>query len=86
MGLKTKLIIGLADEEIGSRVANALQHVTGSSNALTVGATTVLVGVTGTTVGFFGSAGAVRQQCTTNSVTALHACLSNLGLVNSTIG
>ena len=86
MSLRAKLIVGLADEEIGSRLADSLQHVTGASNALTVGATNVRVGVTGGTVGFFGSAGAVRQQCTTNTVTALHACLANVGLVNSTIG
>lgn len=86
MGLKAKLIVGLADEEIGSRVADALQHVTGASNALTVGATNVRVGVSGGSVGFCGASPVVRQQCTTNTVTALHATLSALGLVNSTIG
>lgn len=85
MGLKAKLIVGLADEEIGSRVADALQHVTGSSNALTVGATTVLVGVTGGSLGFFGSAVTARPSgVTLNNVTAVANALANLGLIATT--
>lgn len=86
MGFRSKIVVGLADEEVGGRVADALQHVTGGTNALTVGATNVRVGVTGGSVGFLGATPVVRQQCTTNTVTALHASLSALGLVNSTIG
>ena len=86
MGFRAKLIVGLADEQDGGRVADVLQHATGTASALTVGATTTRIGVTGGTVGFLGSAGAVRQQCTTSTVTALHACLASVGLVNSTIG
>lgn len=80
MGLKAKLIVGLADEEIGSRVADALQHVTGASNALTVGATGVQVGVTGGSVSFLGRALTGPQGVTLSNVTTVAQALINLGL------
>lgn len=86
MTLRNTLVVGLANERFGNAIADELQHLTGGTNALTIGATNVLVGVTGSSLGFLGATPVVRQQCTTNSVTALHACLVNLGLVNSTIG
>lgn len=85
MSLKAKLVIGLADEEIGNRVANALQHVTGGTNALTVGATNVRVGVSGGSVGFFGSAVTARPSgVTLNNATAIANALANLGLIATT--
>lgn len=86
MTLRNTLIVGLASERFGGAIADGLQHVTGGTNALTLGATNVRVGLTGTSLGFLGATPATRQQCTTNTVTALHACLANFGLVNSTIG
>ena len=85
MSFKQKLIIGLADEELGSRVADALQHVTGGTNALTVGATQVQVGVTGGSVGFFGAAVTARPSgVTVGNVTAVANALANLGLIATT--
>jgi hypothetical protein len=66
MSLKTRIIIGLADEEIGSRVAN----VVGAINASDDGK-----------LGFFGAA-ATNQQAVTQTVTSLAAALINLGLAS----
>ena len=84
MSLRAKLIVGLADEEIGSRLADSLQHVTGASNALTVGATVSRFGVTGGTVAFFGGTGSTRA--TSAAVTdflSLKGALQNYGLVGT---
>ncbi len=84
MGLRAKLIVGLADEEIGGRVANVIQHTTGTSSALTVGATTTRVGLSGGTVGFFGGAGSA--QATSAAVTdyaSLKVALQDYGLIGS---
>lgn len=86
MTLRNTLVVGLANEQHGNALADELQHLTGGTNALTIGATNVRVGVTGGSLGVLGAAPVVRQQCTTNTVTALHACLANFGLVSSTIG
>jgi hypothetical protein len=84
MSFKTKIVIGLADEEVGSRVADALQHVTGVSNALTVGATTVRVGVTGGTVAFFGGTGSTRAtSAAVTDFASLKVALQNYGLVGT---
>lgn len=84
--LRNALIVGLASEQRGAQIADIVQNCTGATDGLTVGATNVRIGLTGTSVGFLGATPATRQQCTTNTVTALHACLANFGLVNSTIG
>jgi hypothetical protein len=84
MSLKAKIIIGLADEEIGSRVADAIQHVTGVSNAVTVGATSTRVGVAGGTVAFFGGTGS--ELATSAAVTdfaSLKTALQNYGLIGT---
>jgi hypothetical protein len=84
VSLKTKIIIGLADEEIGSRVADAIQHVTGASDAVTVGATNTRVGVAGGTVAFFGGTGSTRA--TSAAVTdfgTLKTALQNYGLIGT---
>jgi hypothetical protein len=84
VSLKAKLIIGLADEEIGSRVADSLQHLTGVTNALTVGATTTRVGVTGGTVAFFGGTGSTRAtSAAVTDFASLKVALQNYGLVGT---
>lgn len=84
MGLRAKLIIGLADEEIGGRVADVIQHATGTSSALTVGATTTRLGLAGGTVAFFGGTGST--QATSAAVTdfaTLKTALQNYGLIGT---
>jgi len=84
--VRNKIIVGLADVQAGEEIGNVVRHTTGTTDSLTVGATNVSVGVSGGSVGFLGTTPAAVQQCTTNTVTALHACLAAVGLVNSTIG
>ena len=92
MSLKNKLIVGLADEEVGSRVADVIQHTTGSAGALTispatvtVGASTASVGVSGGRLGFYGAAVTTRPSgVTLNNVTAIANALANLGLIATT--
>lgn len=84
MSLRAKLIVGLADEEIGGRVADALQHATGTSSALTVGATTTRLGVTGGTVAFFGGTGSTRAtSAAVTDFATLKVALQNYGLVGT---
>lgn len=84
MGFRSKIIVGLADEEVGTRVADSLQHVTGGTNALTIGATNVRVGVSGGSVGFFGAAATARPAAVTVNATGLALALINLGLIAGT--
>jgi hypothetical protein len=84
MTLKSKLIVGLADEAIGSQVADALQHVTGGTDALTVGATKVSLGVSGGSLGFFGAAVTARPAAVTVNATGIAGALINLGLIAGT--
>ena len=92
MSLKNKLIVGLADEDAGSRVANVIQHTTGSANALTispatvtVGASTVSLGVSDGRLGFYGAAVTTKPSgVTLNSATAIANALANLGLIATT--
>lgn len=84
MSLKAKIIVGLADEQIGARVADAIQHVTGTDSALTVGGTTLKLGLTGGTIGFFGAAGAVRAtSAAVTDYASLKTALQNYGLIGS---
>jgi hypothetical protein len=84
MSLRTTLIIGLADEEIGSRVADAVQHVTGASDAVTVGATSTRVGVAGGTVAFFGGTGSTRAtSAAVTDFATLKTALQNYGLIGT---
>lgn len=92
--MRSKLIVGLADEAAGNRVWDALQHVTGDDAALTispatvtVGASTVSVGVASGRVGFFGAAVTTKPVGITAGaagVTALVNALGNLGLIGTT--
>lgn len=84
MSLKTKIIIGLADEEVGARVADAIQHVTGASNSVTVGATNTRVGVAGGTVAFFGGTGSTRAtSAAVTDFATLKVALQNYGLIGT---
>lgn len=74
MSLERKIIVGLADPIVGKRVANAIQHVTGSASALTVGGD-------GTELGFFGATPAARPTITYGNVTSVCDALLTLGLV-----
>jgi hypothetical protein len=92
MTLRNKLIVGLAAEDAGSRVADVVQHCTGTDAALTispgtltVGAATVSVGATTGRVGFFGAAVTTRPSgVTLNNVTSIANALANLGLIATT--
>lgn len=84
MSLKQKIIIGLADEEVGSRVGDVIQHTTGASNALTVGATVSRFGVAGGTVAFFGGTGSTRAtSAAVTDFASLKVALQNYGLVGT---
>lgn len=77
--LRNALIVGLASEQRGREVADVMQHLTGTTNGITVGASTGVLG-------FYGATPVVKQQCTTGTATAIIAALASIGLVNSTIG
>jgi|LakMenEpi03Aug12_release.lakeMendotaPanAssembly.Ray.scaffolds.fasta_scaffold01126_45 hypothetical protein len=92
--MRSKLIVGLADEAAGNRVWDALQHVTGDDSSLTIspstvtiGASTASVGVTSGRLGFFGAAVTTKPVGITAGaagVTALVTALGNLGLIGTT--
>jgi hypothetical protein len=82
--VRQKIIIGLADEQAGNEIGNVVRHTTGTSNALTVGATTLRLGVTGGTLAFFGGTGSTRA--TSAAVTdfgTLKTALQNYGLIGT---
>lgn len=84
MTLRNKLIVGLADETVGQRVADAIQHVTGNTDALTAGATTTRIGVAGGTVAFFGGTGSTRAtSAAVTDFASLKVALQNYGLVGT---
>lgn len=78
MTLHNRLIVGLADETVGKRVADVIQHVTGTSNGVTVGASTGVLG-------FYGAAVTTKPTgVTLNNATAIANALANLGLIATT--
>lgn len=79
MTTRNTLVVGLANESVGARVSDVIQHITGTTNGITVGASTGVLG-------FYGATPVVKQQCTTGTATAIIAALASIGLVNSTIG
>ena len=82
---RRKIVIGLADQQAGDEVANVVRHTTGTTNALTIGATQLRLGVTGGSVGFFGAAVTARPSgVTLNNVTSIANALANLGLIATT--
>jgi|688.fasta_scaffold01588_13 hypothetical protein len=85
MTLRNTLIVGLASDQFGNQLANSLQHLTGATNALTVGATNITVGASTSSLGFYGAAVTAKPTgVTLNNVTALATALANLGLIATT--
>jgi len=64
VSLDRKLIVGLADEPTGKRVANIATNITAGENSL----------------GFFGAAATTQQAVTLNNVTSVAQAMINLGL------
>lgn len=64
MSVERKLIVGLADEPVGRRVANIVTNVSAGTN----------------TLGFFGAAATQQQGVTLSNVTSVAQALINLGL------
>lgn len=80
--IRQKIIIGMADVQAGDEIGNVVRHTTGTTNALTIGSTTLRLGVTGGTMGFLGhTVGATRQvvPVAVGATTAIQA-LQALGL------
>jgi len=75
MSDRNKLIVGLADSSIGTKVANVVANVTASGTATTLGASTGALG-------FFASAPTTQQGVTLNNVTSVAQALINLGLAS----
>lgn len=84
MTLRNTLVVGLANDRFGNAIADELQHMTGASDALTVGATTTRIGVTGGTVAFFGGTGSTRAtSAAVTDFASLKVALQNYGLVGT---
>lgn len=82
--VRQKIIIGLADEQAGNEIGNVVRHTTGTSNALTVGATTLRLGVTGGTLAFFGGTGSTRAtSAAVADFATLKTALQNYGLIGT---
>jgi hypothetical protein len=64
MSLKNKIIVGLADEAVGSRVANVISEIAAEPGK----------------IGFLGAAATAAQGVTLNNVTSVAQALINLGL------
>ena len=82
--IRQKIIIGMADVQAGDEIGNVVRHTTGVTNALTIGSSSLRLGVTGGTMGFFGHTGTVRA--TSAAVTdylSLKTALQNIGLVGT---
>lgn len=79
---RLQLTIGLANQQLANQLWDELQHMSGASNAVTIGATSTNVGVAGGTVSFLGhTVGATRQvvPAAAGATTAIQA-LQALGL------
>lgn len=82
--VRQKIIIGLADEQAGNEIGNVVRHTTGTSSALTVGASTLRLGVTGGTVAFFGGTGSTRAtSAAVTDFATLKTALQNYGLIGT---
>jgi hypothetical protein len=82
--VRQKIIIGLADEQAGNEIGNVVRHTTGTSSALTVGATTLRLGVTGGTLAFFGGTGSTRAtSAAVTDFATLKTALQNYGLIGT---
>jgi hypothetical protein len=74
---RNQLIIGLANQQLANTIWDELQHLSGSTNSLTIGASTA-------SLGFFGAAATAQPVCpnSSNTTTIANALLA-LGLVKS---
>ncbi len=82
--VRQKIIIGLADEQAGNEIGNVVRHTTGTSTALTVGASTLRLGVTGGTLAFFGGTGSTRAtSAAVTDFATLKTALQNYGLIGT---
>ena len=80
--IRQKIIIGLADVQAGDEIGNVVRHTTGTTNALTIGSTTLRLGVTGGTVAFFGGTGSTRAtSAAVTDFATLKVALQAYGLV-----
>lgn len=81
---REKLIIGLADSQIGNQLWDELQWMSGSSNAVTIGATNTNVAVSGGTLAFFGATGSTRAtSAAVTDYASLKVALQNYGLIGT---
>ena len=79
---RAELAIGLANTRLANTIWDDLQNITGTTNALSLGATLTSVGVSGGTVGFYGITGSSRQTLASSSnTTQIVAALAAIGLV-----
>ena len=82
--IRQKIIIGLADVQAGDEIGNVVRHTTGTTNALTIGSTTLRLGVTGGTVAFFGGTGSARAtSAAVTDFATLKTALQAYGLVGT---
>lgn len=82
--IRQKIIIGLADVQAGDEIGNVVRHTTGTTNALTIGATALRLGVTGGTMGFFGHTGTARPtSAAVTDYASLKTALQNIGLIGT---
>jgi hypothetical protein len=82
--VRQKIIIGMADVQAGDEIGNVVRHTTGTTNALTVGSTTLRLGVTGGTVAFFGGTGSTRAtSAAVTDFATLKTALQAYGLVGT---
>jgi hypothetical protein len=74
---RNQLIIGLANQQLANTIWDDLQHLTGTTNALTIGASTAVIG-------FFGATGSTRAtSAAVTDFATLKVALQNYGLVGS---
>lgn len=71
----SKIIIGLADAQVGQKVGNIVANVTASGSAVTVGSAAG-------SLGFFGASPVAKQGVTLSNVTSVAQALINLGLAS----
>jgi hypothetical protein len=74
---RNQLIIGLANQQLANTIWDELQHLSGSSTGLTVGAST-------SSLGFFGATGATRAtSAAVTDFATLKVALQNYGLIGT---
>ena len=82
--IRQKIIIGLADVQAGEEIGAVVRHTTGTATALTIGATTLRLGVTGGTLAFFGGTGSTRAtSAAVTDFASLKTALQNYGLIGT---